>query len=75
MVMYLRTAKLAAGGPAGLLEAQRMLAEKRAAMLEAQTALGIAVATGSTLSTTTSKVMAPYRRRVKANRLRLARER
>ena len=35
MVVALRLAKLAAGGPAAALEAQRMVAEKSAAALEA----------------------------------------
>ena len=47
MVIGLRTAKLAMGGPAAMLEAQRMVAEKTAAMLEGQAAAGMAVITGS----------------------------
>ena len=68
MVMGLRAAKLAAGGPAAILEAQRMTAEKTAAMLEAQAALAMALATGSNPRAATRKAVAPYRRRVKANR-------
>jgi hypothetical protein len=40
MVMYLRMAALAGGGAPAILEAQRMLAEKTAAMLEAPLQLG-----------------------------------
>src|SRR5262245_25847342 len=47
MVIGLRTTKLAMGGPAAMLEAQRMVAEKTAAMLEGQAAAGMAVAIGS----------------------------
>src|SRR5262245_60556809 len=43
MVIGLRTAKLAMGGPAAMLEAQRMVAEKTAAMAEGQAAAGMAV--------------------------------
>src|SRR5262249_61743944 len=42
MVIGLRTAKLAMDGPAAMLEAQRMVAEKTAAMLEGQAAAGMA---------------------------------
>jgi hypothetical protein len=71
MVIALRTAKLAGGGPAAVLEAQRMTTEKTAAMWEAQAAAGMALATGSSRRATARKTMAPYRRRVKANRRRL----
>jgi hypothetical protein len=72
MVIGLRTAKLAVGGPAAMLEAQRMVAEKTAAMLEGQAAAGMAVATGSSKAVA-RKAIAPYRRRVKENRRRLTR--
>ena len=74
MVMYLRMATLAGGGTPAILEAQRMLAEKTAATLEAQTAAGIALATGKSQRATARKAFAPYRRRVKANRRRLMRK-
>ena len=45
-VIWLRTAKLAVGGSAALMEASRMSAEKIAAGLEAQAAAGMALATG-----------------------------
>jgi hypothetical protein len=71
MVIGLRMAKLAAGGPAAAREAQRMTAEKAAAMLEAQTAASVAAATGSSHAAVVRKAIRPYRRRVKANRRRL----
>src|SRR5262245_16580635 len=74
MVIGLRTTKLAMGGPAAMLEAQRMVAEKTAAMLECQAAAGKAVATGSSKMAVARKSIAPYRRRVKENRRRLTRK-
>src|SRR5262249_49635475 len=71
MVIGLRAAKLAMGGPAAMLEAQRMVAEKTAAMLEDQAAAGMAIATGSSKAAVAQKAIAPYRRRVKENRRRL----
>jgi hypothetical protein len=74
MVASLRTLKLGAGGQAAVLEAQRMIAEKSAAMLEAQAAAGMALATGSSSSRAAArKLIAPYRRRVRSNRRRLMR--
>ena len=57
-----------------MLEAQRMVAEKTAAMLEGQAATGMAVATGSSKAAVAGKAIAPYRRRVKENRRRLTRK-
>src|SRR5262245_61370328 len=74
MVIGLRAAKLAMGGPAAMLEAQRMVAEKTAAMLEGQAAAGMAIATGSSKAAVARKANAPYRRRVKENRRRLTRK-
>ena len=74
MVVGLRLAKLAAGGPAAALEAQRMVAEKSAAALEAQFAAGMASATGASHHAAASKALAGYRRRVRANRRRLMRK-
>ena len=73
-VMGLRTARLATGGPAAMLEAQRMLAEKGAALLEAQAAAGMALAAGGSCNAAARKAIGPYRRRVKANRRRLRRK-
>ncbi|HEX2216734.1 MAG TPA: hypothetical protein VHG27_08615 [Xanthobacteraceae bacterium] len=71
--MALRSAKLAAGGPAATLEAQRMMAEKSTAMLEAQFAAGLALASGASRDAAGRKALGCYRRRVKANRRRLLR--
>jgi hypothetical protein len=73
MVMSLRALRLGRGRTA-VLEAQRMTAEKTAAMLEAQAAAGMALATGSSSSRAAArKLIAPYRRRVRSNRRRLMR--
>ena len=74
MVVGLRLAKLAAGGPAAALEAQRMVAEKSAAAIEAQFAAGLALATGASHHVAGRKALVGYRRRVKANRRRLMRK-
>ena len=71
-VIGLRMAKLATGGPAAMAEAQRMVAEKAAAAVEAQFVAGMALAGGATHQTAGRKAMAGYRRRVRANRRRLA---
>ena len=73
MVMGLRLAKLAAGGPAASLEAYRMVAEKSAAAAEAQVAAAMALATGASPAAAGGKALARYRRRVRANRRRLMR--
>ena len=71
-VMGLRMAKIAIGGPAATLEAQQMIAEKTAAAVEAQFAMGLALAKGSTHQTASRKAYAGYRRRVRSNRRRLS---
>lgn len=75
MVIGLRVGKLAAGGPAAMLEAHRMVAEKSLAAVEAQFTAGLALAAGASHDTVCSKTIAGYRRRVAANRRRLARKR
>ena len=72
MVIGLRLARLAAGGPVAALEAQRMVAEKSAAALEAQVAYATALATGGG-EHAHGKALACYTRRVRANRKRLMR--
>jgi hypothetical protein len=71
-VMGLRMAKIAAGGPAAALEAQQMIAEKAAAAAEAQFAMSLALVKGATHRAAGRKAYAGYRRRVRANRRRLA---
>lgn len=63
-VIGLRLAKLAAGGSGAQAEAQRMVSEKIMAAHEA----ALLLATGGS----TAKVMAGYRRKVRANARRLA---
>lgn len=70
-VISLRMAKLGMGGPAAVLEGQRMIVEKAAAALEAQAAAGLAAATGIGNTAIMRKAIGPYRRRVRANRRRL----
>lgn len=64
-VMTLRWMKLAAGGPASHIEAQRMIAEKGFALAEAAGSL----ASGATVD----RVVRRYRNIVKANKRRLSR--
>lgn len=73
MVIGLRLAKLAEGGPAAAFEAQRMVNEKTAAMVEAQWGLALAMATGASHHRAGHKTLALYRRKVRANRRRLSR--
>ena len=75
-VMTLRIMRLASGGPLAATEAQQMISEKVAAFGEAQVAIVTAfatgrLATGSGLYAATAEAYAPYRRRVRANCLRL----
>lgn len=70
-VVALRTLKLAAGGPAAGLEAERMVSEKVSASLELyqQAFFG---QLGSSMPAIGSKAVASYRRKVRANRRRLS---
>ena len=70
-VMGLRVAKIAIGDPAAGRETQRMIAEKTAAAVEAQFAMGLALAKGSTHHAAGRKAYAGYRRLVRSNRRRL----
>jgi hypothetical protein len=73
MVVGLRMARLAAGGPLAAREAQRMVTEKAAAAVEAQASTSAALMSGASAKTLRRKATSGYRRRVKANRRRLAR--
>jgi hypothetical protein len=73
LVIGLRMTKLAAGGPASLLESQRMVTEKVAAAVEAQTAAALALAAGVSHHAVGSQAIRGYRKRVAANRRRLSR--
>ena len=73
-VMMLRMMRLAGGGPLAAAEARRMVAEKMAAMADAQMAFGLAIANGSTMMhRATTEALVPFRRRVRANSQRLSR--
>ena len=69
-VMGLRMLKLAAGGAAAELEAQRMVSEKLEAALTLQT-LALTGGLGVTPHGAAAKSVAHYRRKVRANRRRL----
>ncbi len=71
-VIALRLARFAAGHPQSGREAVRMVSEKAGALGEAQAQLARAAAAG-TLDRAAPKVLAMYRRKVKANRKRLSR--
>jgi hypothetical protein len=70
-VMASRTLKLAAGGEAARTEARRMVTEKMEAGLTLQ-ALALSGGLGLTPESAARKTLAHYRRKVRANRRRLA---
>jgi len=70
-VMALRMMRLALGGPPAETETWQMVSEKVSAFEEAQVAFVTALATGRGLSAAAAGAYAPYRRGVRANRLRL----
>ncbi|KQW71987.1 hypothetical protein ASE17_03695 [Phenylobacterium sp. Root77] len=72
-VVALRMMKLAGGGSGAAAEAQRMVAEKVSAAMAAQTQLALGAMSGSPHAGP-AKAVALYRRKVRANRRRLARE-
>jgi hypothetical protein len=72
-VIASRTMKLATGGEAAEMEARRMVAEKIEAALSLQT-LALTGGLGATPQSAARKSLAHYRRRVRANRRRLAKE-
>lgn len=70
-VIALRMLRLATGGALAKRESGRMVAEKTAAAIEAQTATALAAATGVRGAALPKKALRIYRRRVRANRRRL----
>lgn len=70
-VIGLRTLKIAAGGGAGAAEADLMVREKIDAAAELQM-LALTGGLGVTVPIVASKTLAHYRRKVRANRRRLA---
>ncbi len=74
-VIALRMLRLAEGGPLAAAEAQRMVAEKVAALGAAQIAAATALALGATPAGAATRALAPVKGRVRATRRRLARRR
>lgn len=72
-VIALRLMRLGQGGPASRAEAQRMVREKFATLVEAQGAAAAAAIMGANSHHTGKKVLKVYRKRVRSNRRRLAR--
>jgi hypothetical protein len=72
-VIASRTMKLVTGGEAAEREARRMVAEKIEAALSLQT-LALTGGLGMTPQSAARKSLSHYRRRVRANRRRLAKE-
>jgi hypothetical protein len=71
-VIALRFMRLATGGASGQAEAHRMISEKPTALVEAQFAAAGALAGGSS-AVATRKILAVYKKRVRANKRRLSR--
>lgn len=74
-VIALRLMRLGLGGSRGQSEAQRMMSEKVAALVEAQASAAAAAMTGQNSHRIAKKVIGVYRKRVRRNRRRLARSR
>lgn len=72
-VIALRLMRLGLGGAKAQSEAQRMVTEKFAALMEAQVGAAKAVMTGQSSARAAKKVLGVYRKRVRRNRRRLAR--
>jgi|SRR5579862_4392630 len=72
-VIALRLIRIAAGGARGRAEAQCMVTEKVAAAVEAHAAAVSGAIEGGTGRRTGKKVLAVYKKRIRANRRRLSR--
>ena len=73
-VMFLRMMRFAGGGVASRNESQRMIAEKIAAVSEAQTVAAAAIVSGRRDNVVARKVMRVFKKRVRANKRRLSRK-
>ena len=73
-VVALRLMRLSGGGAAGAAEARRMVADKMAALTEAQSAAAVAVLTGD-IHKLSIKVLQVFKKRVRANKNRLSNRR
>jgi len=71
-VMLLRCLRVAQGGAKARVEAQRMITEKAAALVEAQVAATAATLKRKKKHKVAKKALAVYARRVRRNRRRLA---
>ena len=71
-VMLLRCLRVAQGGAKARVEAQRMITEKAAALVEAQVAATAATLKRKKKHQVAKKALAVYARRVRRNRRRLA---
>ena len=74
-VVALRLARIAGGGALGQREANRMVIEKTAAVIEAQMAAAAALMTGRSPKIAAKRAFGTYGRAVRANRRRLSRPR
>jgi hypothetical protein len=72
-VIALRMIKIASGGPLATAEAQRMVAEKVAALAVAQLTGGMALATGKSPEIAARRAIGSVHRSIRANRRRLSR--
>lgn len=73
-IIALRMMRFAAGGVRGQNEARRMVTEKIAAVVEAQTRAVSSIITGHKDSVVAGKVIRVLRKRVRANKRRLHRK-
>jgi hypothetical protein len=71
-VIALRLARLATGGPSAWPEAQRMVSEKAAAVVEAHVATIGGTVRGHKSAQVAKKVLRIYKKSVRANRRRLS---
>jgi hypothetical protein len=71
-VMLLRSMRIAQGGARAEAEAQRMIAEKIAALAEAQLATTAALLKGNSRQRVAKKALTVYTKRVRRNRRRLS---
>jgi len=72
-VIAMRLMKIGSGGQDGAAECTRMVLEKIDAGAAAQTAGALALVDGKSVEAATKLAMAPIKRRVRANHLRLLR--
>ena len=74
-VVSMRLMKISAGGAEAVAEYMRMIQEKSAAVMAAQTAGSLALAKGRSIKAATKAAMVPVKKKVRANRKRLSGER